>query len=320
LETLERHADDDRISARALLQLLDEVVTVTGAHDLGLCAATLINDGDYDVLELTAGSCATVGEALNVILRYVGLLYDAADFSFAIHAGRVRFAMRSIIALGRAASDFQTCVFVRALRDLFDGALPANTEIWFRHAAPPDVRNYPEAFAGARVLFSSPVDAILFDANELAREVGAANPKLHRVLRTHADHMLTTLPRAQSLPATVRSLITERLADGNVAADHIAACLQLSRRTLTRRLAASGTTYQALLDEERRRVGIDLLETTELCVRDIALRLGFSEVAAFSRACKRWTGLSPARLRQARTKHAARPHNVFTGRPSSTDS
>ncbi|HEY5946043.1 MAG TPA: AraC family transcriptional regulator ligand-binding domain-containing protein [Kofleriaceae bacterium] len=300
LEELGKRADDERIPARKLLHLLDAAILVTGAHDLGLRAAAIVDGGDNDVLEFAARSCATLGEALEAVLRYMPLVNDAAAYTFAVHDRRARLELRSTILLNRAASDFQTCVLVRALRAALDDALPAHTEIWFRHAAPADARGYAQWLAGAEVRFAAPVDAILFDASELTRDLCSANPKLLDVLRRHAEHLLTELPQPESLPASVRKLVLDQLAEGNVTADHIAARLHMSRRTLTRRLAATQTSYQALLDDVRRRLGLELLKTTRLGIRDIAFRLGFSETAAFSRACKRWTGKSPADLRHAR--------------------
>ncbi len=300
LDALGRRTEDDRIPVRRLLQLLDAAVRFTGAEDLGLRAASLIDRGDHDVLEFAACSCSTLAEALDAMLRYTPLVNDAADFSLDVRAGRARLDLRSTVPLSRAAADFQACVFVRAFRAWLDGALPAGTEVWFRHAAPADVRAYADTLAGAVVRFAAPVDAILFDARELGRALGSSNPKLLHVLRRHAERLLAEVPRAESLGASVRKLIVARLAEGNVTADHIAAHLCMSRRTLTRRLAEAATTYKALLDEERRRLALELLATTGLGIRDIAFRLGFSETAAFSRACKRWTGKSPADHRHPR--------------------
>lgn len=71
----------------------------------------------------------------------------------------------------------------------------------------------------------------------------------------------------------------------------------LSERTLHRRLAEAGLTYGAISDEARRYRAADLLKRTNLSVQSIAEAVGYSENASFTRAFKRWTGLSPLRFR-----------------------
>ena len=71
----------------------------------------------------------------------------------------------------------------------------------------------------------------------------------------------------------------------------------MTSRTLRRKLEAEGTSYSELLDGVRHALALDYLSTSTLSAADIASALGFSEVASFRRAFKRWTGSTPADLR-----------------------
>jgi len=73
-----------------------------------------------------------------------------------------------------------------------------------------------------------------------------------------------------------------------------------SSRTLTRRLGEAGTSYRQLVDETRRMLAIDLLRRTDEPILEIADRLGYRDAANFGRACRRWFGLAPGRLRRGR--------------------
>ena len=81
--------------------------------------------------------------------------------------------------------------------------------------------------------------------------------------------------------------------------DAIACHLGVSRRTLRRRLDAEGTSFHELTEVCRRNVGHALLVRSELPMIEIALRLGYSDHTAFSRAFSRWFGASPRELRRA---------------------
>jgi AraC-like DNA-binding protein len=82
---------------------------------------------------------------------------------------------------------------------------------------------------------------------------------------------------------------------GEARIEMIAAKLGLSRQTLFRRLKAEGVTFERVLDELRHRRALYYLKSKKLPVTKTAYLLGFSDAAAFSRAFKRWTGVSPGR-------------------------
>jgi AraC-like DNA-binding protein len=97
----------------------------------------------------------------------------------------------------------------------------------------------------------------------------------------------------------VEGKIAEMMTEG-AGIDGIARALGLSRQTLYRRLKAEGVTYEALLDDLRRRLALRYVGRDGMSAKEAAWRLGFSDPAAFSRAFKRWTGLSPTDYRTRR--------------------
>jgi len=80
----------------------------------------------------------------------------------------------------------------------------------------------------------------------------------------------------------------------------IAAQLGLQERTLRRRLAAEDTTYGAIIDDVRRKLAIEYLQTTQMSVDDVAWKVGFSDSANLRRAVRRWSGMTVSEIRQAR--------------------
>jgi AraC-like DNA-binding protein len=82
--------------------------------------------------------------------------------------------------------------------------------------------------------------------------------------------------------------------------------LGVSPRTLRRKLASTGSSYRALLDEARYRDARDLLETSDRGLADISERLGFENPPSFTRAFKQWTKTTPSDYR-ARLRHRNGP-------------
>lgn len=97
----------------------------------------------------------------------------------------------------------------------------------------------------------------------------------------------------------VERAVEPLLASGDVSAERVAGLLGISRQTLYRRLKAEGVTFEELLDNKRRELALGYLKGGRMSVKAAAYRLGFSDPAAFSRAFKRWTGISPSSFRAA---------------------
>ena len=80
---------------------------------------------------------------------------------------------------------------------------------------------------------------------------------------------------------------------GDVGMEIVASKLGMSRQTLYRNLKSEGATFETVLDELRHKMAVNFLSGRKVSVNETAYLVGFSEPAAFSRAFKRWTGVSP---------------------------
>ena len=105
--------------------------------------------------------------------------------------------------------------------------------------------------------------------------------------------------RKRCFKQEVEQAIEPLMASGKASIDCVAHELGMSRQTLYRRLKAEGATFEGLLDAKRRQLALRYLGFDRVSVKAAAYRLGFSEPAAFSRAFKRWTGVSPSDFRSA---------------------
>jgi AraC-like DNA-binding protein len=86
--------------------------------------------------------------------------------------------------------------------------------------------------------------------------------------------------------------------------EDVAAQMNVSPRTLHRRLTESGVGYQVILDDVRRRLAEEYLRNTALSIEEIAARTGFSEASNFRKAFKKWTREQPAEYRRRTSPRA----------------
>lgn len=122
---------------------------------------------------------------------------------------------------------------------------------------------------------------------------------LQSVLLRNAQEVAARLPETHGVVADLRRILITRLAQGESDIESVARSVATSVRSLQRRLAAAGTTYQELLDSIRREAAGQFLAERALSVSEIGYLLGYSEPAAFHRAFKRWHGSTPQQFRLA---------------------
>ena len=81
--------------------------------------------------------------------------------------------------------------------------------------------------------------------------------------------------------------------------DEAAKHLGLSSRSLRRKLAESGTSYQKILDDIRLKMATRLIKETETPIASSAYELGFGNASDFGRAFRKWTGQLPSTMRNS---------------------
>jgi AraC-like DNA-binding protein len=149
------------------------------------------------------------------------------------------------------------------------------------------------------------LNALELTTDAAGRPVLTADPLLSRVVVRHAEALLAERPAAETTAGTVRRMLTRLLGDDEAGCSltAVSASLHMSERSLQRRLADEGVSFDALLDELRRELALRYLADEKVAIAEIAYLLGYSEPSAFHRAFKRWTGTTPAEARQQRRRH-----------------
>jgi AraC-like DNA-binding protein len=299
---LERVDLDARIPIGLALKLLEDAIATTGDADLGLKAARIAEQGDYDLLEYAIVSSPTVRDGHEVLRRHVQLLNTALEYSLDVQLERAicRFSSRISLrrSLPRAATDFQLAAFHHASLRWFPPLSGFKSEVWFTYTKPADTSEHVRSFGAAELHFEASADAIVFPTEYLELRMPHADPKLHALLQRQIEERLIDLPSGLEFRRQVRKLISLALVDGKATAGDVATRLNMSRRTLTRHLLRQGASFKALLDEVRREHAEHALVREGGSVGEISERLGYAEPAAFHKAFRRWTGMTPAQYRR----------------------
>ena len=169
----------------------------------------------------------------------------------------------------------------------------------FIHARPNRKVEYAE-FLGCPVRFQADWDALVFTEDTLRLPVAGADNRLLKALEQACRKILGPAPRKRDIVHDVRELIIDHLTKGAPRFEDVAGQLNMSSRTLERRLSGHGTTFSTLLDDIRCGLAKQYLADTDVGLERLAYLLGYSEPAALVRAFKRWTNMTPMQFRDRR--------------------
>jgi AraC-like DNA-binding protein len=294
---------------RACVALLAEAVRATGDDNLGLHIAEQAELGSFDVHFYAMVSSPTLGDAFERVCRYQRLIHETSQVRLESSADGAVLSHRlpGDVAAPRQTAELLLASWVRA------GRIATQThwspaEVRFAHPVPRDARDHERVFA-APVRFATGENALVLPMALLDLPCRRNDPALLSLLDRYAADRLGG-PHAPTFADRARAALAEELQAGHVTAGGLAAGLGVSVRSLHRSLAAEGTSYRRLLDKLRRDTAERHLRDDRLSVAEVAFLVGFSELSAFHRAFKRWTGHTPVTFRadahMRRRRHA--PH------------
>lgn len=243
-------------------------------------------------------SSATVGEALNLALRFLPLTYAFALISVGEVNGEV------ILKFGEPDVDEDVRSFLtqrdmaaaaRLISELAGNGFKLN-RIMLREP-PPDRdrgRGQGREMWGAVIEFGCHMNAIVCDAAVLQVKLPNANPLTAAMCQQLCMSLMEGRRARQGASTLVRSYLQVSCGNNFPDLPTMARHLYWSERTLKRRLQAEGTSFRQLQTEVRRQLAQDLLSDGTLSISEIATRLGFSDQSSFSQAYKRWHGVAPS--------------------------
>jgi AraC-like DNA-binding protein len=160
-----------------------------------------------------------------------------------------------------------------------------------------------KAFFRCPITFSSDTNTLYFKKTDIEKPLPTSNADL----ALKSDQMaIEYLARYQhdDIVFKIKALLINKLPAGEINDNEIAGAVNMSKRTLQRKLQRQGSSISSLLDETRKELAVHYLENSVLTIGEITYLVGFSEPANFSRAFKRWMNTSPNVYRSIRHRQS----------------
>jgi AraC-like DNA-binding protein len=287
------------LAAANQVTLLNLIAGATRDELLGFHLAQRIELREMGFLYYVLASSQTLIEALQRAVRYSKLVNEGVSQRCTV--GRTIDITLEYSGISRHAdrhhAECWMTIILRLLRQISGRRVTAQ-RVQFVHARGRPPREL-SAYFGARVDFGGDVDRISFARSLGAIAVVGADPHLNKLLVHYCEEALAHRPRGrQSFRTRVENTLVPLLPHAECSARAIAQRLGLSQRTFSRRLAAEGLTFSALLEEFRLDLANRYLAEPGTSISQIAWLLGYQQVSAFSKAYRRWTGASPRTRRR----------------------
>ena len=286
-----------RITSQQFSQLMRSVWEQSDDEFLGLTT----QPSKYGVFRLFADGAIQEQNLHRVykhLCRFYSLVNQSISLSLYISKGQVELRMRQVqpeIDRNLLFRDFFLLLWHRFPGWLIGKSIPLQ-QVKMRGAEPAHAAEYRFMFP-CPITYGHDYDAFVFSEEELV------NPVTQRAenLREHFKQApLNWFTRQEFTPVYTRRVMDylAEYREHEASMQDIADSVNVSERTLRRKLTEEGTSFQEIKDKLRKNMAIYYLSQPDIPISTITNKLGFSEPAAFTRAFKQWTGQTPTLYRE----------------------
>jgi AraC-like DNA-binding protein len=287
---------ENRHAARPVTEMIENAAAQSGCEAFGLLMAECRSFASLGPLSLLLQHLPNVGEVLDALNDYRRLMNDVV--SLECLRGVESSAFCWIVAPGfekPQTIDLAVGVGYRILTAALGGRW-APEMVHFRHPPPSDLKRFQQFFS-VPIEFNARFSGYSCTSASLEAAVPAAEP----TMAYHARRLLELVPmRGEHMPISdaAHRAISLLLPGGGAKLGVVAANLGMNGRTLQRRLALEGTSFETLLNETRKDVAKRLLAASAQSIGFIAEMVGYSSTASFTRWFASEFGKSPSRWRK----------------------
>jgi len=281
-----------------MTKLWTAVVQETGDPCFGVDVGKHWNSTTFHALGFAWLASYTLKDALQRFTRYTRIVNNSLSAKIETHGPNLHLVIESSedkSLIHTAARDAGLTAVITMCRMLC-GEDFSPVEIQLVRDRPPCYKEL-EKFVASPIEYSTEQDQILFDRIAADKRLPTGNSELIKVNEELAMKYLTTVDGA-SIVMQVKAKLIKMMPQGQVSEDIIAVELNLSLRTLQRKLREEKNSYSHIYKSIRQEMAGEYIQDSQMSMIEIAYLLGFSEQANFTRAFRRWYGTSPSAARE----------------------
>ena len=293
--------NSQHISGLHFQQLITLLIEQSSDDLFGLHTAKHVQPGSYSVLGYISMNCENLGQAITKIQPFEKLVGDMGTTNFADLGDKVKISWHCQFTepnVKRHMIDNCLGSWLTFARYLVNQASNPSEILLSRHKPALSQQNEYQAVFKCPVRFGQAENAIIFDKTLLSLPLNKGDQQLLSTLESHAQALISDLTTEIDMATQLKNSIAKSLKSGNFHQQDIAEQFAMSAKTLQRRLAASGITFQAVLDETRLQLAKTHLAASKLNLNEISIEVGFTEPRSFYRWFNKLTQQTPGDYRK----------------------
>jgi AraC-like DNA-binding protein len=302
-------ATEARVPADLIPRLLVAAIDITARPDLPVVLAANAPLRRFGPLAYCVATCPTLGDAFGQVQRFLGLWNEGMTIGLTLGAAggtldlRPRPPGKRDDRGRRALLELSVAALLATAREVTGVALTAQR---IELDSQSEGLTALELFAGCAVEYGAAISRITLAAETLALPLIGADVALAAIVSAHVEERLSRMIATDTWSGRTRDALVAHVGRSPCELADVARQLNVSTRTLQRRLAEENGTFAELLDDVRRELGMRYLAANTLGTGEIAYLLGFAELSAFHHAFRRWTGVTPVGWRKAQLAPAGK--------------
>ncbi|MBL7479479.1 AraC family transcriptional regulator [Legionella bononiensis] len=288
------------LSMAEFKQVITSAYSLSNCPYLGLVFGQSLSIVNHGFLGYAAMSSPTLGTAIQTTLSYLNT--RTSLLSLELHqAANQKRAYIQIISLtedpviSRFMTELAIIHFMKMRSFLINSSIPC-PRIDINYAKP-DYADFYEQVFQTEVVFDAQCSRVWIEAEELYAPINFADDVSYQLAKNQLQEIAKNLTSKEDLISKIKTIVLNHSLN-HLSMEEIASKLCMTSRTLRRHLQKLQVTYQELLDEVREQKAKTFLLNNGISITEVSFLLGFNDTSSFTKAFKRWTGLTPSEYKE----------------------
>jgi AraC-like DNA-binding protein len=279
-------------------EILESAVTMSGDTTLAIKIGNGLDLGKYGTYGFALMSCSDMGAALELFLRYGQTFIPSSSWHRSVSKDGVTLRLQQ--NTGTSYQKMLVTELAFSQLHLASKLLVANpaegVRVHFSYSKPAHFRVYEQNWPFP-MEFDQEHTQIFMSDQWLRQRVRTGDPTTNVLFSQQCEELVSGMTEVDETSAIVRRLLIHS-AGKFLTISEVAEQLNVTERTLRRRLAAEGTDFRTIFDDIKSTLAKNYLRKTSLSVLEIADLLNYAEATNFHRAFQRWNSTTPTDYRQ----------------------
>ena len=291
---------NETVALQKYISFFEAAAEVTKNPYFGVDAGKSINSDSLGALGFLFASAPTLKDALEGLASYLSALQEGTHMQLYTSGEFVRYEYQisdNKIAPRRQDSEYSLAATVSMI-SRYVGRQFKPLEVSFEHARVGS-HSYYENLFDCHVFFGQGTNYVMFEHEALKLGSPSISKKLYPIISEHLQRVIKSKNLITTFRDEVDAIISPDVLEQGVTMGKVANKLNISESTLARRLRAENSSFNDVLNNKKVAVAKRLLAHSNNSINQVAMRVGYSENASFTRAFKAMTGMTPDTYRKS---------------------